>query len=140
MTLKQITIQNCTLACIALQAGCNPTPVSVRGRIDLDGKPLSEAVILFVPKEAGRKKTGGEIVDGAYELPAVTGLLPGTYRVEIVDNPPLDSPEAHRRAPGTPSKRRRFPAGYSDDSPLAIELVEGGSTEFNFSLKDRTQN
>ena len=83
MTLRQITILNCTLACIALQAGCNPTPISVRGRVDLEGKPLSEAVILFVPREAGRKKTGGEVIDGVYELQAETGLLPGTYRVEI---------------------------------------------------------
>ena len=140
MILNRTFILIGTLACIALQTGCKPSPVSVRGRVDLDGKPLSEAVILFVPVQAGRKKTGGEVIDGLYELPAETGLFPGKYRVEIVDNPPLDSPEAHRRVLGEPSKRRLFPTGYTDDSPLSIELVPGGATEFNFELRYRTRS
>jgi hypothetical protein len=75
--------------------GCQPSKVPVRGQVTLDGQPLSEAVIVFVPLEAGIKKTGASIRGGAYELVEIDGLLPGKYRVEVVDDPPLTL--AHRR-------------------------------------------
>lgn len=117
-------------------AGCgHRAPEAVSGRVTLDGKPLSEAVILFVPLDAGRKKTGGEIVDGNYQLESEVGLLPGRYRVEIADNPPLDSPpggtgDRHRAA-----LRRRFPSRYTHDSPFTIEFAIGGATAMDFELK-----
>ena len=89
----------------------------------LDGQPVNEAAVMFVPLEHGRRKTGTAIVDGKYALPAQEGLLPGTYRVEIVDNPPLDSAD-HTSTPSLPAKlkkRRSLPATYQHKSPLRLE-------------------
>ena len=120
---------------VVLQVGCGPTLVAVHGSVRLDGKPLNEAVIVFVPIEAGRKKTGAEIVDGTYLVETENGLVPGKYRVEVVDNPPLDSPSG--RFPGHATNRRAFPGVYGMNSPLSIELQNGGSTEFDFELKSK---
>jgi hypothetical protein len=108
--------------------GCQPSKVPVRGQVTLDGQPLSEAVIVFVPLEAGIKKTGASIRGGAYELVEIDGLLPGKYRVEVVDDPPLTL--AHRPLPETNvalQTRRTIPLRYSQESPLSLEIGEHSS-------------
>lgn len=52
----------------------------------LQGQPLDEAVIQFVPLGQG-KLNASEIRAGSYTIDASRGLLPGKYRVEIKDNP-----------------------------------------------------
>jgi hypothetical protein len=105
----------------------------VEGAVTLDGKPLSEAAVLFVPLGVDRKKTGAAIQAGWYQLPAADGLLPGRYRVEVIDNPPL------RRAEPGPGRRRHFPYQYAHDSPLEIDVPadtgRGVILTFDFVLK-----
>lgn len=113
--------------------GCGqPAPQPVSGRVTLDAKPLSEAVIVFVPLDDGRKKTGGQIIDGNYQLPADVGLLPGKYRVEIADNPPLSS--AHGESGNRTAARRAFPHRYAHDSPLTVEYQGAEQATFDFDL------
>lgn len=92
----------------------------------MDGKPLDEAAIQFIPNAANRKKTGRAIQQGKYVLPAENGLLPGEYRVDILDLPPL----THTPAPPRPELHR-----YSNDSPLKLTLEPGGTRTFDFELK-----
>ena len=108
----------------AATAGCRPAPVAIQGVITLDGEPLDQAAIQFIPS-ANRKKTGCAVHQGKYELPAENGLLPGTYRVDILDLPPL----THEPAPPRPELHR-----YSNDSPLKIEVQPGGTRTFDFEL------
>jgi hypothetical protein len=123
--------------------GCSPAAVSVNGSVTVDGQPLDEAAIVFVPLKQGRSKTGATVVKGHYALPAHDGLLPGTYRVEIVDNPPLDYANHHpAAAAGTTAvtkKRRHLPPRYSHKSPLRIVVpAEGARTtpiEADFELE-----
>jgi hypothetical protein len=125
-------------------AGCAPPPATVHGHVTLDGKPLEEAAIMFVPLVQGRGKTGAVIVDGQYTLPLQDGLLPGKYRVEIIDNPPLDSvPHSPLGASSDkPSKRRRvLPPVYSHHSPFEIDIPSGaakaGPIEANYELQSK---
>ncbi len=106
--------------------GCAPTPAAVQGNATLDGKPLDQAAIQFVSLAGDRPKTGAAIRQGKYELPAIDGLQPGEYRVEIIDLPPL----SHRTAP-----RRPFPTRYAHDSPLKLKLEPDGPRTFDFELK-----
>jgi hypothetical protein len=128
------------LACTwfaAFIAGCADAPKPVHGTITLDGKPLDEAVVLFVPLEPQRRKTGGAIVAGRYQIVAEDGLLPGKYRVEVADNPPLDGPRGK-----PPSARRKLPPHYAHDSSLSLTVdnVEGSTEhEFNFALTSAPQ-
>jgi hypothetical protein len=124
----------CLLCCAG---GCQPAPAAVSGKVTLDGQPLDEAVIVFVPLEAGRRKTGAEIRDGAYAISAADGLLPGNYRVEIADNPPLSAahgPGTRPRTPSLPSGRRVLPSHYAHDSPLTIQWSGEGEARFDFQL------
>jgi hypothetical protein len=133
----------------------------VSGQVTLDGRPLDEAVIVFIPLDGGARKTGGEVIAGRYELPARDGLRPGRYRVELVDQPTIDLPAAeaaHREhaakikagaTQGSATKtnhaaaaqaharilkrRRELPARYAMDSPLSIEFVAGRTT-YDFVL------
>jgi hypothetical protein len=116
-------------------AGCNRAePRGITGTISLDGKPLDEAVILFVPLAAGQKKTGAKVVAGHFKVSPEVGLLPGEYRVEVADDPPLTA-ENHRTAQRRqPSRRRPFPYRYSVDSPLTLTLLLDGPNEFHFAL------
>jgi len=116
-------------------AGCRPAPQGVQGTVTLDGQPLDEAAIHFVPVGQPGRKTGCEIRQGAFELPAADGLLPGKYRVEILDIPPLHTAHAPAGAP----KRRPFPHRYSHASPLHIAILPNRSSDdppLKFELKN----
>lgn len=122
-------------ALLAPLGGCDNAPHAVEGTVTLDGKPLDEAIVWFVPHEPDRKKTGGEVKQGAYRLPAEIGLTPGAYRVEFIDNPPPEDPV--ERLPDAP-RRRNLPGYYSTNSPLTVQMPATSSGEperFNFDLK-----
>jgi hypothetical protein len=106
-------------------AGCRPAPVAIQGTVTLDGEPLDQAAIQFIPTAPNRKKTGCAIQQGKYELPAKNGLLPGAYRADILDLPLL----THEPAPPRPELHR-----YSNDSPLKIVVEPGGTRTFDFEL------
>lgn len=116
-------------------AGCGPTPMAVEGRVTLDGVSLDEAAVLFVPLDAERKKTGCSIRAGQFSLAAADGLLPGRYRVEIIDNPPLQSGHQGNSAR---SRRRPFPYRYANQSPLEVEIDDSsakpGPLRLDFAL------
>lgn len=126
--------------CLLVIVGCGQERTGVYGHVKLGGKPLSEAVIMFVPLHAGAGKTGASIIDGSYALDAGKGLLPGDYRVEIIDNPPLiESRGSARKASvnKTFEGRRSLPKKYSHSSVLRLEIttaMAGTSHEIDYDL------
>ena len=116
--------------------GCGgPVRRAIAGRVTLDGRPLDEAVVMFVPLDAGGRKTGGQIAAGRYAVPRDVGVLPGRYRVEIADDPPLDSAVPLEKRPSRP--RRQVPPAYSVASSLSIEITADGPAEFDFELTSK---
>lgn len=118
----------CSLGWVILLAGvcgCGKAPQAISGRVTLDGQPLSEAAIQFIPKTPGVRKTSCEVHNGEYRLPLENGLVPGEYRVDFVDLPPL----SHSTKP-----RRPFPSRYTDISPLSITVERDGPRTFDFEL------
>jgi hypothetical protein len=74
------------LAALVLSAGCQPAEhrSRVTGTVKLDGEPLAQGAIKFVPMPGvAGVVTGTDIKDGQYELPANIGTSPGQHRVEI---------------------------------------------------------
>ena len=125
-----------SLVAAIFSAGCGgPVRRAVAGAVTLDGRPLDEAVILFVPIDAGGRKSGGPIVAGRYEVREDVGLPPGRYRVEIADDPPIDP--AMRPGQIKPQPRRNLPVVYSTSSPLAIEVTADGAADFSFDLSSK---
>ncbi len=118
---------------VACCAGCGgSTKQAVEGTVTLDGHPLTEARILFIPEMPGLKKTGSVIKAGKYRLPADVGLVPGVYRVQVVDDPPDVDPDlpAGQRKP-----RRVLPGLYATSTPLRLEVDERGQGDFDFQLQ-----
>ncbi len=122
------------IATVIAANGCGgPARRAIAGSVTLDGRPLDEAVIMFVPLAVPGSKTGAAVTAGRYEVPSEVGVLPGRYRVEIADNPPIDS----WHGPGRSSvpARRTLPVAYSSTaSPLAIDIAASGQVVFDFAL------
>src|SRR5262249_13896346 len=66
-------------------AGCSDPdgPRAVSGFVKLEGQPLKEGCISFVPVDKQGPESGAPITNGEYEIPADHGLKPGTYLVQI---------------------------------------------------------
>ncbi|MBI1311182.1 carboxypeptidase regulatory-like domain-containing protein [bacterium] len=83
-----VSKQLCVLAAAVTLAGCGggPDVGSVSGVVTLDGKPLSEASILFTPVEGGRASAATSDAQGNYQLQytqAIDGALIGEHIVTI---------------------------------------------------------
>lgn len=100
------------LAC----AGCSRTlHVPVEGLVTLDGKPVNDAAITFIPSAGGRPGLAATDIEGRFcmkDAGMEPGLLPGTYDVIVF--------KAVWAAPST--KVSRIPAdlsGQGKDSPMS---------------------
>ena len=76
----------CVFVLVVVASGCtnDSSRGTVTGSVTLDGEPLAQGAIKFVPlgKTPG-VVTGTEIKDGRYLLPAEIGAAVGKNRVEI---------------------------------------------------------
>lgn len=75
------------VAGLAALSGCGGGGyVSVSGLVTLDGEPLPEATVSFVPDGGGEIATGVTDEDGRFSLTSNrdTGAKPGVYKVTIV--------------------------------------------------------
>jgi hypothetical protein len=86
MTRKFASSAVVLLGCVAWTAcGCGGSPrAAVQGKVTIDGAPLSEGSINFIPVDPHSAQTAGaKISRGEYEIAADQGLLPGEYQVQI---------------------------------------------------------
>src|SRR5687768_8931885 len=81
------------LVCLAGCGGSSKTsPVS--GVVLLDGKPVADATVQFVPQNKGRDATGQTDKSGEFAMTTFKprdGVLPGEYKVVI--SPPTGTPD-----------------------------------------------
>lgn len=82
-----------------LLTGCGKESltVPVEGLLLLDGKPLTDASVMFVAQGGGRDATGSADAEGRFALStfeARDGAMPGTYKVVIMPAiPVIETPE-----------------------------------------------
>jgi hypothetical protein len=131
-----------------LVAGCGSGPIPVRGRVTLDGTPVSGAAVLFVPAgTSGRPANGRTDASGVFRLTTFKqedGALPGDYKVVVTKTDPL--PEPPPAEPGNTasvvkhykglktketSKKKQLPPAYADaaKTPLHCTVPAGGEVE-----------
>ena len=139
------------LSLICLLAGCGGSGVSaVEGVVTLDGKPLQNASIHFVPQGAGRDATGQTDASGHFTMSTFKpgdGVVPGEYKVVI--SPPLGEPdptqyasadEAMSGAAKVPAKKKSgpaFPEQYArvDKTPLTQKVPASGRVTYGLKSK-----
>jgi len=119
------------LCLLPLAIGCGraddlPELGQVSGVVTMDGKPVAEASVVFIP-ENGRPSNGMTDNDGRYTVylkPGTAGAIIGTHRVRISQfGEDGDTTE-------------RIPAAYNEQTTLTADVKPGENT-FDFALKSK---
>ena len=137
-------------ASVSICAGClGQGGAEVEGKLTMDGSPLKDAEVRFVPGGAsGRNASAYTDAEGRYKIPAgKDGVAPGRHRVVVTDlqgvadltaagaPPPVGEGAPITQAAG--ARKRRIPAAYGDamETPLQEVEVKPGKQTLDFDLK-----
>ncbi|WP_220369799.1 hypothetical protein [Paludisphaera rhizosphaerae] len=115
------------------------------GTVTIDGKPLAKGHVVFEPKDQGvPTQSGGEVVDGKFDVPQEAGAMAGTYSVLVfADDAPLpvgvqpgtvEADAAIRKAAKTVVK---VPRQFNINTTLSAEVKAGGPNAFSFDLTSK---
>jgi len=118
------------LCCI----GCHKSEVElggVEGKVTLDGQPLPDATVRFIPQGTGKGRAafGKTDAEGHYKLlysAGANGAVVGNVRVEITTADP-DSPKS----------KEKVPARYNANSELVSEVKSGSNKNLDFDLTSK---
>jgi hypothetical protein len=112
-----------------------PTLVNVTGLVTLNGKPLPNATVIFLPQGPGEISGGRTNETGEFSLKHSqneAGAVPGTYRVEIrTGGEVLDSDGRI-----VSESREILPVRYHSESTLTAEVPASGA-KLDFALKSK---
>lgn len=130
----------CLVAGLLALTGCSGQRADVSGSVRLDGQPVDEGSIQFIPVEGtAGPGAGGIIKDGRYHITRDKGVTAGKNRVEL---------RAFRKSgrkvqdptglPGVKAEERvqAFPPEYNDRSTVVKE-VRSGSNTIDFDVHTR---
>jgi len=128
-----------SIVSLVWMAGCGssgPERHTVAGTVTLDGSPIEEGTITFVPIEGGNGGSG-EITDGAYKLEGNSGLVVAEYKVEV-----YAMKKTGKKVPGAgpdgmiDEAISIIPPKFNANSSLKATVVEGENTlDFDLKLK-----
>jgi hypothetical protein len=129
--------------CVLCFFGCadsGPPTAEVSGTVRLDGRPIEEGSIQFIPVGVSRGPgAGGIIQDGKYHIPQKRGVVVGTNRVELRAfknaGTKIQDPTA---PPGirTEARVQAFPPEFNDRSTVVKE-IQAGSNAIDFDVDTR---
>lgn len=146
---RSVCRQSFTLSVVLAAVGCGggSGPVPVRGVVKLDGQPVANASVVFIPQApGGREAYGSTDANGAFRLTTTKpddGALPGKYKVVIQPpgsaggSTPFDepgkAPVAVPKAPAGP----RIPLKYTvaGQTPLTQDVPPRGEVVFDLQSK-----
>ncbi|PQO38138.1 hypothetical protein [Blastopirellula marina] len=129
-----------TIALLAVVAGCGssrpdglPETAIVEGVVKLNGAPLNEGVVRFVPEDTTCNPGVGMInPDGTFELSTyerLDGATVGKHKVVVHVEPHLDG--------SSPDPPVQTPRKYHDiaTTPLEVEIKSGETNEVVLDIK-----
>ena len=114
--------------------------VAVQGVITLDGKPLPEGKLQFMPDSSNPGViTVGEITDGKFSIDRANGPVPGKYRV-MVSSVPVFKVKPGENPGGAPPKAgsETIPKWYTTATSKLVADVDSGSPQsFEFTMSSK---
>jgi hypothetical protein len=119
-------------------AGCGPSGpeiASVSGRITMDGKPLPNATVVFIP-ENGRPAGASTDADGNYVLnfsQGRRGAIPGKNTIRITTQ--RDPTPGDDNVKSIPGSKETIPTRYNAASELEFTVEPKKKNIANFDLK-----
>jgi len=124
------------LACLVSLAGCGPTGARVSGRVTLDGSPLDDATITFVPMAGGQRQAAWTTIKGGqYAIASKDGLGSGQFRVEIRALRSVGE-KSNQNDPTLVNAKEAVPSRYNSKSELVVEIKPGENIA-GFELKSK---
>lgn len=130
---------------ISAIAGCghNETGLeraSVSGVVNLNGTPLPDGTIRFVPVDSNSgPKVSVSVVDGSFAATAENGPVVGSNRIEIesLDGPAFDDEQAFAELQANPHRLHaiRIPPAYNIYSQLKTDIKSGESNVLHYDLE-----
>ncbi len=87
--LLSALLLGCCAGCGARGDGTLPDLIPVKGRVFLNGQPLTTGTIRFEPDDFGRPASGNLQSDGTFVLTTLKdgdGVVPGHHQVSITDS------------------------------------------------------
>ena len=121
---------------LMLQVGCGPSGpdiARVQGTVTMDGKPLPNAIIMFVPV-GGRPSVSETDANGKYVLEfsgGRKGAIPGINRVEINTG----RLAYEKDGKNYPAVKESVPVQYNRVTTLEFNVEAGKNNTADFALK-----
>jgi len=124
--------------CLLLLAGCGSSGDrrALEGTVTLDGVPLAEGYITFLPQpDTGGPTAGGKITQGHFSISTKGGTFVGTFRVEI-----SATRKTGRKVMDAMLGRKvdeivqYLPTRYNQQSKLTAQVQGDGPNRFEFTL------
>ena len=131
----QILALSCALAALLLLSGCGSAEPAIWGTVNLDGKPVPEGDIRFVPLEGSRGADAGAVIrDGKYKVVAKE-LATGKYRVSIRGYRPSGIVEPDPLG-GEPLKgtQQFVPKEYQGETSVLVKELTPSVRRLDFDL------
>ena len=125
----------CLLGFVIL-AGCQredgPAKSPVSGQVTLDGTPLAEGQISFMPSNGVGISTGGKITNGSYRVDVPLGEMRVEVRapIKVGERAAYDAPDS----PKVPITEEKIPVKYNANSELKATVVKG-TNKADFKLE-----
>jgi hypothetical protein len=133
-TAKWISV---ALVCLITVAGCGGgSGAAVSGSVSLDGAPLDDATITFVPESGGQRQAAwAPVAGGKYAIDSSSGLGTGKFRVEI-RAVRSGGDKANPNEPTLMTAKDIVPSKYNSQSESIAEIKPGkNSVDFNLKTK-----
>jgi hypothetical protein len=109
----------------------------LEGTVTLDGAPLAEGQITFLPQSGTKGPTaGGQIAEGYFSIPHEGGTFTGAFLVKITATRKTGKQVMNYALNEMIDEIEQFlPLRYNRQSELTREVTASGPNQFEFALK-----
>jgi len=113
--------------------------LAVEGNVTIDGVPLPEGKISFVPLPGTSSPTAGATIkDGAFKVLQAKGLRPGSFRVEVRAIRAAGKTVHDDLSGGVVEQMEQYiPKRYNESSELVADIKAGERNRLEFALSEK---